>query len=84
MFTFWKSAKQSMLTNESQGPSSMFFGDSPPSLSIRTQEEQESLHDCSSPGRAAWICLSASFLSEFWYKNIGLNYLMSTQIKHPL
>lgn len=72
-----------MLTNESQGPSSMSYGDSPPSLSIQLKKEQGSLHDHSSPGKATWICRSASSLSKFWYKNTGLNYLFSTQIIHP-
>lgn len=72
-----------MLTNESQSPSSMFYGDSPPSLSIQMKGEQGSLHDHSSPSKAAWICCSAFSLSEFWYKSTGLNYLFSTQIIHP-
>lgn len=72
-----------MLANESQGPSSMSYGDSPPSLSIQMKGEQGSLHDHSSPGKAAWICHSASSLSEFWYKNTGLNYPLSAQIIHP-
>ena len=54
------------------------------SLSIQTKGEQGSLHEYSGPGKVAWICLSASSLSEFWYKNIGLNDLIATQIEHPV
>ena len=59
----WKSEKQRTLTNDSQSPSSMSSGDSPPSLSIQNQGEQGSLQESSGPGEMAWLCLSGSSLS---------------------